>query len=573
MDESNNPQWQSKEAHPNSFNLEQYSEGAERFRPLANLPNYDDFDTSSPQVEFTLEGMEQTGPRRPQEINMAISGDSEPDEAIRQAEQAQPSPLDPSPRFGDLGGRYLESSSLPGWKARRARDESAERWGGFTKERKREEELRYHEEGSLSPGQKSVEVDEQIRRELEDWESPKEVWRDFTEDVASHNATLKPLLPEPQKDLEATDQGKSECTQLRKKLSNAYHSKASFFGAHPIVVMRNAVDRILRPPVPDDKRRIEWTCRCGLRMFDDYQEITSGALEKLQSLLDYSGGREHARNDGRVSSGFRTFQDVKTFVTSMFSRFRNSAQREDDLPQHDFRGSTPENTMTDNSARWNETYVLLNLPYKQTASKIDHIEYWREACNDESFFKVLRRRYDICHYSRNSFLQSLRQVFTLRMISDIRFVKFEMFRGGLTQVHQLDDIPPVGMRHAYDYYPSPAEHIPPIGPNLLLHLYYYPEDADDFTLHVQRVPKKLHGRLEPCPLKGYALGWGLHLTEGVSKVRLSIMGLASSTLSLIFGIVWSVRTAGDVQGGFTIAAYLMMMFLAALGSIQGLLER
>lgn len=71
------------------------------------------------------------------------------------------------------------------------------------------------------------------------------------------------------------------------------------------------------------------------------------------------------------------------------------------------------------------------------------------------------------------------------------------------------------MREEYTYYPMPAEHIPPIGPNMFKHLYDHPEDANAMSICFRKVPKKLKEKLVACPVKGSRLGWGLQFIEGI----------------------------------------------------------
>ena len=77
---------------------------------------------------------------------------------------------------------------------------------------------------------------------------------------------------------------------------------------------------------------------------------------------------------------------------------------------------------------------------------------------------------------------------------------------------------------------------------------------------------------QPDPRKGSSIGWGLQFVEGISKGRVFCFGLICSIISTIIGVVWAAKK-DDVQGGFALAAYIMMIFVFALGSLQAVFER
>ena len=61
----------------------------------------------------------------------------------------------------------------------------------------------------------------------------------------------------------------------------------------------------------------------------------------------------------------------------------------------------------------------------------------------------------------------------------------------------------------------PAEVIPPVGENHLMHLYDHPEDAEDSAICLDKVPKKMRERLRMCPQRGTGIGWGIYFVEGL----------------------------------------------------------
>ena len=109
----------------------------------------------------------------------------------------------------------------------------------------------------------------------------------------------------------------------------------------------------------------------------------------------------------------------------------------------------------------------------------------------------------------------LKRNLSLKNIKSIQFVQFEMYKSELVDIRKEDDIPPESRQDEYRYCPVPAELIPPIGENHLLHLFTHPEDADDVGEPcLCRMPKKLRERLLICPSRGTRLGWGIYFVEG-----------------------------------------------------------
>lgn len=116
----------------------------------------------------------------------------------------------------------------------------------------------------------------------------------------------------------------------------------------------------------------------------------------------------------------------------------------------------------------------------------------------------------------------------------------------------------------YSYEPLPAQTIPPIGPNLLMHLFQHPDHADVEPVIYRKIPKKLRARLEACPVKGSAVGWGVHFTEGVNWVALFAYGCIGFSCALIFAVAWSI-VRGDIQSGFAIGSFMVTFVGFCLG--------
>lgn len=132
-------------------------------------------------------------------------------------------------------------------------------------------------------------------------------------------------------------------------------------------------------------------------------------------------------------------------------------------------------------------------------------------------------------------------------------------------VQKSPSIPPeqqVGNEYSYD--PLPAETNPPIGPNILMHLFEHPEDAEVLPVLFRKIPKKLRDKLEPCPVKGSAVGWGVQYVEGMNWSVLFLCGSLGFAAALVFAVVWST-VRGDIQGGFAIAGFMLAFLGFCLG--------
>lgn len=120
------------------------------------------------------------------------------------------------------------------------------------------------------------------------------------------------------------------------------------------------------------------------------------------------------------------------------------------------------------------------------------------------------------------------------------------------------------MRTEYNYEPMPAEVMPPIGSNLLMHLLENPEDAEVLPVLYRKIPKKIRDKLTACPVKGSSVGWGLQFVEGMNWFAFLVYGCFGFVLSLLAALVW-VALKSDVQGGFAIAGYMIAFLLFCAG--------
>jgi hypothetical protein len=106
--------------------------------------------------------------------------------------------------------------------------------------------------------------------------------------------------------------------------------------------------------------------------------------------------------------------------------------------------------------------------------------------------------------------------------------------------------------------------MPPVGPNMLMHLLEHPEDAEALPVLYRRIPKKLRLKLEPCPVKGSAVGWGLHFVEGLNWFVVFVYGCFAFVVSLLLAVAWA-EIRNDVQGGFAIGGFMLAFLLFCAG--------
>lgn len=161
--------------------------------------------------------------------------------------------------------------------------------------------------------------------------------------------------------------------------------------------------------------------------------------------------------------------------------------------------------------------------------------------------------------------------FSLRTLRTIKFVHFEMYRSELVDIRKTDDVPPETEKGEYLYNPFPADFIPPIGENHLMHLYDHPEDAEIGPDCLNKIPRKMRQRLLVCPQRGTGLGWGIYFVEGLHWTKLWAVGFVGLTCSITFGALWTYFR-NDIQGGFSVAACMMVMLTFTTGMLQTAFE-
>ena len=140
------------------------------------------------------------------------------------------------------------------------------------------------------------------------------------------------------------------------------------------------------------------------------------------------------------------------------------------------------------SAMPENLFLLMCIPYRKHGTRLVHMDL-AELVSDETLFRKLRHEYQSTKGQWASY-------FSLWKMAEIQFVKFGLHKHQLIDIKERNHLPPANLKHEYRYPPIPAEIIPPIGKNHLVHLYEHPDHADDVPFCLERMPKKLREQLK-----------------------------------------------------------------------------
>ncbi|KAL8925522.1 MAG: hypothetical protein Q9208_003413 [Pyrenodesmia sp. 3 TL-2023] len=153
----------------------------------------------------------------------------------------------------------------------------------------------------------------------------------------------------------------------------------------------------------------------------------------------------------------------------------------------------------------------------------------------------------------------------------IRWTCFELHPKDLVDVRKVPDMPPESRKEEYLY--QTCDLIPPIGENLMTHLFHHPHEANEKAITFTRSPKKRKQRLAVCAQMGTSLGWGIHLVEGWAWTKIWLLSLTLFLLSsLVFAISWSILKH-DLQGAFGVAAYFVALVALGIGTVQAYINQ
>ncbi|KAL8833541.1 MAG: hypothetical protein Q9176_007938 [Flavoplaca citrina] len=305
---------------------------------------------------------------------------------------------------------------------------------------------------------------------------------------------------------------------------------------------------------------------CGQRLFDDFIETRPGAAEELRAAL-------HTVDQQRPTSQYpvASSQSYPRTTTMSGSANPNSAIPRAGVIDY---AITPPTTIYDpqrgsgtlSSSTWvnipESKWLLICTQAWRRPTSLLHLDLC-STTSDKQLFTDLHQTY---LELRKVWWQKL----SLKVVQSIRFVQFELHPNDLVDVRKVPDMPPESRKDEYLY--QPCDLIPPIGENLMTHLFHHPHEANDRAITIKRSPKKRKQRLAVCLRMGTNIGWGIHLVEGWAMTKLWLLALVISSLGgMVFAVTWSV-IKHDIQAAFAVAAYFVALSGLGVGTAQAYLN-
>lgn len=238
---------------------------------------------------------------------------------------------------------------------------------------------------------------------------------------------------------------------------------------------------ISRPPISEGYRRVEWTCLCGSRLYDDFKDVVVGGLDGLQSFLNDHDSPRHQSDglsDGRDQLKEVAFQAALSKPSTHLSvtepnnadpsmREGNQAQG---LRRRRPNGSEISHTHNNGSSTW----VLPIYERGRHRTVVRHIPVQADT-SDELLLTTLKGQY-LATSSR------FRRFLTMRAVKKISYVKF-VHVPREPDIHKYDDWPSSKYSPPWIYkgIHTKKKRFPLVGHNFLLHLWHNPSHSDPET--------------------------------------------------------------------------------------------
>ncbi|KAF1811209.1 hypothetical protein P152DRAFT_376035, partial [Eremomyces bilateralis CBS 781.70] len=346
-------------------------------------------------------------------------------------------------------------------------------------------------------------------------------------------------------------------------------------------------------PVTPGQVRIRWTCKCGEELYDDFIEVRPGAAAELEAKLKSIGTRTlpTTSHTSQASPGSSNSSSPISASSSAFNSVPSSATSIGSLSSFPSNLNTPTSNRPKPNLSSNRRPRYL--PYPPTTPlwlltcanegkwtpKVTHLDVHPALIrSDRDLALALRDHYARLHHRWPKALK-------LRGLSSIHFVQFELHRNRFADIRKVPDVPPApplasrdqpavaeplssasyqgcatAMDPSYEF--ETTDLIPPVGSHYLMHLLRHPSDYDGELIAYLRTPKR-RGRLD------VGVGWGIALVEGYLPLRVWGMLVVLFVLgSLVFAVTWTVRSKGDLQGAFGVAAWVSTIAALTLGWAQ-----
>jgi hypothetical protein len=186
---------------------------------------------------------------------------------------------------------------------------------------------------------------------------------------------------------------------------------------------------------------------------------------------------------------------------------------------------------------------------------------------DMKIFQFLRVEYQITRKRWWSWI-------SLWALQSIRFARFELHEDDLVDTKKLDEVPPPTKSCEYLHgLPNPPEHVPPLGPNLLMHMLKHHEKLKNRTRKccLKKMPRKLTNRLTLINDDDDTVGWGLQFIEGWSWKRLVYSAAILFCLTALLVMILASVIDHNIQTAGAIAGCILSIFTAGIAIMQAAL--
>ncbi|KAL8921384.1 MAG: hypothetical protein Q9172_004048 [Xanthocarpia lactea] len=299
---------------------------------------------------------------------------------------------------------------------------------------------------------------------------------------------------------------------------------------------------------------------CGSSLYDDFTELRPGAAKELELVLA-SPNQQRPIYQGQGTNGpHESGQTLGTGSDEPFNlalapvaNLQDSASRTFYNPRPGHSQSTSATIPCTLESNW----LLVCARAAQRPTSLFHLDVG-STTSDQQLFAKLRQTYV---QAKKASYRSL----SFKTVRSIRFVQFELHPRDLVDVRKVPDMPPETKKDDYLY--QSCDLLPPVGENLMTHLFHNPHEANEKAITYLRSPKKRKQKLAVCQQMGTNIGWGIHLVEGWAITQLWLSAFAIFSCSFAFAVAWSVLKH-DVQGAFGIAGWFVGLATLGLGSFQ-----
>ncbi|KAL8910556.1 MAG: hypothetical protein Q9171_004138 [Xanthocarpia ochracea] len=358
--------------------------------------------------------------------------------------------------------------------------------------------------------------------------------------------------------------------QLKENLKKTVSVRIRAQGTPDDLAQESAISE--EQPSYENKVQGIWQCECGETVHDDFVELVEGSVEKAMLQL---GAPVKASTGPSTTSTWNNIKDVSRDFMTNLANIRTywgprKGAAEDGPPDNESELHT--GLELDSQRRESDRYLLLCISQWRGYYLTGMVPVDLRIASDDDLFRRMKVEY-------MTMLGPWRRFLSLRYLKDIRFVQFNIVRNQLIDilVHSrmadqvLAAIPPSNDSD-YDYEPKPIDMAPPVGHNSMLHCYRCPKACGQLDFCLRRFPGYKSHTVSIDDDKDTRIAWGIELVEGQDWGFLWVLGFLITASSMIFGIAWTL-VMKDIQGGFTVAGYIIALEITLVGTVQFAIEK